>query len=362
MSSRSRRLDRQFRALAPKARVGTLLRFWKRGLKPDKAIWSTLPNEDLADFDRRIDLIRAANEDAPYIALLREYVAGLEGTYELMSTRRHLGEDMRALGAYIRASMGEPVTESEYRCREQELRAVLVPVDELVAIAIERYARWTDADYTDQAGERVLSDGAWTRACNETEQELLELFRAGTLLGEQQDTGAQISAGSFYDWFGERMPVCSESGCQYEVFPDSQAEEVASRQYTRGLVEELITSAPGGADLPLELDGSRPDVASVKTAYASLERMDVTALRDGIRRRWCELRCFEIVLAELAAKEFNGEHPLRIETRKVLQDVRRHLTALHRKVTPYAGDIELPEPNPEDIALMRELVARRAER
>jgi hypothetical protein len=144
--------------------------------------------------------------------------------------------------------------------------------------------------------------------------------------------------------------------------PDSQAEEVTSRQQTRHLAEELITGAPGGADLPLDLDGPWPDVASAKTAYALLERMDVTALRDGIPRRWRELRCFEIVLAGLAAKEFNGEDPLRVETREVLRAVKRHLIALQKKVTSYAADVELPEPSPEDIALRRELMARSAER
>ncbi|MBI5284194.1 MAG: hypothetical protein HY874_03785 [Chloroflexi bacterium] len=42
--------------------------------------------------------------------------------------------------------------------------------------------------------------------------------------------------------------------------------------------------------------------------------MDIIALRDDIQERWRELRCFEIVRGELAAKEFNGEDPLRVET------------------------------------------------
>ena len=150
--------------------------------------------------------------------------------------------------------------------------------------------------------------------------------------------------------------------CQYEVFPDSQAEEVVSQQYMRHLVEELITGAPGHADLPLKLEEPWPDVSSAETAHALRERMDVIALRDGIQQRWRELRCFEIVLKELAAKKFNGEDPLRIETRMVLQDVRRHLIALHKKVTPYAGGFVLSRPGPEDIALMKALKARRDER
>ncbi|MBI5284195.1 MAG: hypothetical protein HY874_03790 [Chloroflexi bacterium] len=158
------------------------------------------------------------------------------------------------------------MTGSEYRCREQELRAELVPPHELVEIAIERYARWTDADYTADAGARVLNEEAWTRACSEIEQELIELFRGGTLKGEDRDAGVHISAGSFYDWLGEPMPVWSKSGCAYEIFPDSQAEEAASKQRARRSVEALITTAPGRGDLPLDLGSPWRDDASAEMA------------------------------------------------------------------------------------------------
>ncbi len=361
MSSRGRRLDRLYGALTVAQRASSLLTSWKQGRKPDDALWSTIPDEDRAAFRRSIALILAATRQAPYLLLLRGWVGALDATYELVSTRRRLGGDILALGSHIRERTKEPVTRREYRRREQELREELVPMDVLVEIAIERYDRFIDADYTDHPGERVLSDEGWTLARSEAEKELIELFRAGTLLGEQQDGAIQISAGSFYDWLREPMPVCSESGCGYEVFSDRQAVEVASQQRTRRLVDELIIGAPGRADLPLDLEGPWPDVPSAETAYALLERADVIALRDGIQGRWRELRCFEMVLADLAVKQLNGEDALPVETGEVLRDVRRHPIALHEKVTPYAGDVELPEPDAADFALLRELIARSAE-
>jgi len=361
MSHRSR-LDRRFSALTAEARAALVLRYRKRGLKPDEAIWSTMPDEDRAHFGWCIDLIRAVNEQAPYILLVREWVGALDARYEVVSTRRRLGEDMRALGAYIRESMREPATESEYRCREQELRAELVPVDELVEVAIDNHARGVDADYMEHAGKRVMSDDASTRARSETREELVDLFRRGTLKGEDQDTGIHINAGSFYEWLGEPMPVWSASACEYEIFPDSQAKEVASRQRSRRSVEELITGAPGGADLPLALGDPFPEVVPPEMAYAMLERMDVIALRDGIRVRWRELRCFEIVLRELAAKEFNGEDPLRVETRKVLREIKKHLITLREEMQLYGGDFELPEPDPGAVKQLRETIERRAKR
>jgi hypothetical protein len=67
-------------------------------------------------------------------------------------------------------------------------------------------------------------------------------------------------------------------------------------------------------------------------------------------------------LGELAAKEFNDEDPPRVETRKVLRAIRTHLMALREKVQLYSGDFALPRPTLEDLALMRELMARSANR
>ncbi|MDP9236229.1 MAG: hypothetical protein M3P30_02335 [Chloroflexota bacterium] len=329
---------------------------------PDRAIFSTMPNGDGKDFDHRIDLMCAVHENAPYIFLLREQVATLDVTFDLLRTRRRGGEDIRAMGGYLRQSTAEPVTASEYRRIKRERRAQLVPVRELAEIAVEYYSDRTDADYREDAGERVLSDEAELRAYSDTEQDLIELFNAGTLKGKRDETGIRIRMGTFYDWLGEPMPILSEAGCRYRVLPDSQAEEVASERHIRSLVDELITGAPGSTDLPLELDGSLPDLQPLGAAYAWIERRDVIAVRDGIRRLWRGLRCYEIVLAALAANEFNNEDPLQPKTRKALRAVRRHLSVLAQKLKPFAGEVELPEPNPEEIELLNHTIMRTAER
>ncbi len=133
----------------------------------------------------------------------------------------------------------------------------------------------------------------------------------------------------------------------------------ASKRHTRQLVEELIAGAPGGTELPLELEGPWPDPADATAAYAWMERVDVIDLRDGIQVRWQDLRCFEIVFSELEAKELGGEDPLLVPTRELLQEARRRLSALHKKVMLYAGNFELPEPDPQDLASMRGRMKRR---
>lgn len=362
MSNRSRRLDAPFGVLTAKQRAGLLSRYVRRGAMPDKAIVSTMPNEQREEFDRRIDLLCAVDEDAPYILLLRERVATLDVTFELLRTRRRLGEDIHVLGGYIRESMGEPVTASEYECIEREHRAQLVPVRELVEIAVEHYAGWTDADYREDAGERVLTDEAWTRASSDTEQQLIELFHAGTLAGEQDETGVRIPAGTFYDRLGEPMPILSEAGCWYRVLPDSQAEDVVSEQDMRHQVDLLTTNAPGGCDLPLAVESASPDLQSSETRSAWQERTEIIALREGVQGRWRDLRSYEIVLAKMGADEFNGEDPLHPKLRKVLRAVRRHLRALVENIEPYAGDVELSDPKPEALELLRNTILRSAER
>jgi hypothetical protein len=362
VNSRSRRLDEPFRGLTVMERAGLLLRYVRRGATPDKAILATMPAEEREEFDYRIDLMCAVNEDTPYILLLREQVATLDVTFELLRTRQRLGEDTRVLGSYIRESVGEPVTASEYRSIEEEHRAQLVPIHHLVEIAVEHYAGWTDADYREDAGERVLTDEACARAFGDTEHELIELFNDGTLAGEQDETGVHVRAGTFYDWLGEPMPILSETGCWYRVLPDGQAEEVVSERHARNLVDELVKNAPGRCDLPLEPESSLPDPQSRETGYTSIARMDVIKLRDGIQRGWRGLRCYEIVMAALAANEFNNEDALDPQTRKVLRAAKRHLIALAEKLEPYAGEVELLEPKPEALEQLRSTILRSAER
>jgi hypothetical protein len=356
-----RRLNGLFRPLDAKARALIALRSWKHGAKPDPAIGSTMAPEDRTEFRRLLCLVRAANQLAPYIILLQSYVAELNYLDKLISTRRALGDDIRAIGCFIRASIPEPIIESEYERRTQELRTELVPVPSLAEIAVEHYTGWSDADYENKGGRRVLIDAAWERARGEVEHDLIELFLEGTLTGEINNGVVCISAGSFFHWFGDPQPVLSEAGNEYEVLPDSHADEVAGRQLTRRMLERLIFTAPGGGELPLKLESDLPDV-SEETAYAVVERMDVETLRDGVRERWRELRAFEMVVAELAAKEFYGEDLLNIEFRRTLQEIRDQLLILAASVRTYAGDVTLPEPNPTDIAILREMISRWASR
>lgn len=358
MSRYRRRLDTPYWSLTPSARVGAVLRCWRIGIKPDSAL-SYTPSADRATFEALIELVLAVTQETAWILLLRASVSALDAQFELLETRRFLGRGIRVVGAYIRISTTEPATLSDFQRRESDLRNELVPVRELAEMAAESYADWVETDYTLEEGERVLTKSARVRARAESERELVSLFRSGALTGEEAATGIRIEAGAFYDLIGEDIPVLSESGDEYEIFPDAQTNFVASMQNLRRSVEALIVRAPGRDDLPLELQSALRRGATEETTPELEERLEVAALRDRIAECWNELRCYEIVIAELARK-FDGEDPLHVDVREVLCEIRRGLIAPTEEVRRYGGTVALSEPRAADVAVRRKIIQKRA--
>ncbi len=78
-------------------------------------------------------------------------------------------------------------------------------------------------------------------------------------------------------------------------------------------------------------------------------------LAAGVALRWRELRALETVLDEIAG-ELDGEDPLHPEARARLDETRRQLLALHETVTGYCEACELREPEPAEIAAVRQLM------
>src|SRR5438132_231599 len=83
-------------------------------------------------------------------------------------------------------------------------------------------------------------------------------------------------------------------------------------------------------------------------------RAPVTAeLISDLRARWCELRGLEIVVAEVARGEFEGEDPLQPQFRQGLSEARDALVTLHGQLEEDGLDIELEEPSEPELAKVR---------
>lgn len=76
-------------------------------------------------------------------------------------------------------------------------------------------------------------------------------------------------------------------------------------------------------------------------------------LREDTPWCWQELRAVEAVLEEVAA-EFDGEDPLLPLVREVLDKTRQDLAELHLLLDFVDAEVELPEPDEERVAFLRE--------
>ncbi|MDO8615286.1 MAG: hypothetical protein Q7T33_06065 [Dehalococcoidia bacterium] len=100
--------------------------------------------------------------------------------------------------------------------------------------------------------------------------------------------------------------------------------------------------------------------AEVKEECRRRSRVDdlweihVKALRNGITKRWTELRSAEEVLNEIG-QQFEVEDPTIPSLREVVESIRGDLLELREKGGPYLGDLDLPGPDEELTKQLREL-------
>jgi len=76
-------------------------------------------------------------------------------------------------------------------------------------------------------------------------------------------------------------------------------------------------------------------------------------LRDGVPWCWQELRAVETVLEEVT-EEFGGEDPLIPPVRRVLDQTHQELAELPTLLDAVHVEVELPEPDEERVAELRE--------
>jgi len=148
----------------------------------------------------------------------------------------------------------------------------------------------------DGGGEPEVSDAAWDRVLAEKEHEIAQLVDQGMLVGKRKGRRLLVSAGSFYDWVGEPVPLFPDWGWEYEVFPDKQADEVERLQSARRHGREMFERAPHELVLePPERTAARLRKGSkeVPSGGDDLAAALLTKLCEGIRLRWRELRALE---------------------------------------------------------------------
>lgn len=353
------RLDRLYPALTAKERGLLVLKAYRADEKPDRLIYDTTPNEQAHAFNHYIHLMNAANtEVAMVLMVLREQMAKLDMKHAWLKTLRFWADDVATLRVLFGRNDREPITQSEYAKREAEEREELVPLTEWAQIMADDHA-WEDADYkTGKEGERELSAKAWTRVYRDARRQLEQAVAEGALPSHKRGRAIAISAGAFYDWRGEPVLVCPDVGWEFDIRPDDQAEQVDLDRRADVVVRGILDRAPKPLTQPTDLDAAvqRP-AAGFGT---ELEQALVISICDLVRQHWCDARSLEVGIAEIA-EEFDGEDPLRPDTRALLDGCLDSCRKLRDEMADYA-EFELAEPSDADIAQVRRLIEKVGER
>jgi hypothetical protein len=126
--SGEQRLDRLLPALSPQERAVLMLRDLKSEKPQDRQLLNTAPDRQTPELNRLIGLMNAANGDlAHLIAIIRERVRQEDLRFGWLAWARLCALEMWAVRARFYVCAREPVTESEYRKREQEARSEMLP-------------------------------------------------------------------------------------------------------------------------------------------------------------------------------------------------------------------------------------------
>ena len=355
-------MDRRLRnvagALSAKERALLVLRSWKEGREEDSSWRWTMPSEQAGDFNHYIGLMNGVNRHlGPYIVCIGQEVEKLALRDALLSTIVLWQWNAAQLAAYIQFETKEPVTESEYREREQKARGELKPVSELAELLVERHTAWSVDDIALEEGdydEVIVKPEAWERVKKEKGRELAALVKEGTLKGRGKGKALRVQVGSFYDWLEEPVPVLPEWAKEYEVLPDDQGSDVWARRYRREEARKAYRRGPTApvihlADLDIDF-GEPSEIDKIVETYRE-------TLRDGVEGQWRNLGAVAQVISEVAL-EFGGEDPALPELRSMLDHMREKLTGLHEDAGRYVGPFELLEPAEDEVAWVRRIVER----
>ncbi len=122
--SGAQRLDKVYHGLSARERALLVLQAWKEDREEDRLVRSTIPDRQVSEFNRYIELMNGANHRlGPYLVVLAAFVEQISIKYGWYCAMRVWGADIAELGLYIFRHAGDPVTETEHRKRRGKKRS-----------------------------------------------------------------------------------------------------------------------------------------------------------------------------------------------------------------------------------------------
>jgi hypothetical protein len=359
MSGQGKRLDRMLPLLTVKERAVMTLHDYKAGKPQDLALLNSTTDKQVAEFNRYIGMMNAANSGLAHaIDVIRERARQEELRYYWLESQRIAALEMWGVRAAMAMSAREPITETAYRKREAEARKELIPIDECAMLYTEYHHAWDDADYeVDEEGSQQPSDEAWYRVRDAKLAAMREAVAAGTLEATGKGKRMKIESGSFHDWIGEPTPVPPDLGIEYDVRPDERWREVERERKDHVFIKQVLDRGACRFDLPLDMKSPLVLERDVTGFDVEMARLVAVGLRAAVRENWCELQAIEGKLDEMS-DEFAGEDVLHPTVRVRFDEAKALLTELHEKVQEYTGPFDLPEPDDDLMQSVERIVER----
>jgi len=252
VTSRDARLDKLANTLTAQERGLLVLRSWKEGRDEDPPWRLTMPEHQVAEFNRLIGLMNGVNRWLGIsVCILREQIEQLSLVHVWLTTVLLWQYYTSQITDFIRLATKELVTESEYRELEAQAREEYLPVDEAAELLTARHDGFTDDDLEpeqdpeqDAHYEPIVRPEAWQRVKAEKARELARLVKDGALAGKGRGCKLAVQKGPYYDRLGERVPVTPEWALAYEVVPDERADDVAWQRSLRAQAREAFENGP----------------------------------------------------------------------------------------------------------------------
>ena len=240
------------------------------------------------------------------------------------------------LAAYIAMYTKEAITESDYAKAEQKEREEMVPAVELAELLVER-----------ALGEDAEEEGPeWEAVLKRKTEEIERLVEKGVLAGRRKGKAVLVNNGSL------RLAGRVGGGLPQLVpclrgLPRHGGEEGGFLRDEYSLVQQTLAE---------RLHVPRPDLpfAEAKEPDPISEAL-LETLRKGIVRCHSELRAAEIVIGEVAEK-FRVDDPFFPVNRRTPDLAKETLEDVREGLQRYTGEIELPESDEDDVAMMRKLL------
>jgi hypothetical protein len=127
----AKNLNIVYQALTAQERAVLALRAWKEGTREDPEVRTTIPEEQVVEFNRLIDLMNGANgELATFIIIISEQVRKVDLRIGWLLAIELWEMEREDLWLKL-CDFKHPVTESEHERRRKEEERKLLPADDL---------------------------------------------------------------------------------------------------------------------------------------------------------------------------------------------------------------------------------------